>query len=636
MCELAGDFLKSHQLRHFSHRQTLWTQLEDFARTVHASLDPREAAYTIANEGRRLIECDRLSVAIRKGKKCVVEAISGQDLFDKRSNIVRMLNHLATAVVATGEAVWYTGDTRDMAPQVEEAVQEYVDEAHSKLVAVLPLARSAPLDEEDDPTKRDEADGPIGALIIEQIEDSRVSGALVQRGEVVSRHSSTALANALEHQNLFLMPVWRALGKTRWVVQSRTLPKTLSIVGAVLLVLLVLIVWPARFTLESKGSLEPVVRQDVFAGIDGVVKELDCSHNDIVPKGKTLVQLRNTDLEVALTDVEGQRMANEEQLINKQRWLSEEKKLNDEQKYQLAGDLAELLQKKQTLDAQWQLYKAKEKELDIKSPLNGLVVTWDLQNRLPIGRPVQRGQVLLRVADPEGPWQLELRMPEQRMGHIVKYQKKMFDAAREKLRELIEQDVRAKLGDAASNEDVQQQVDAELAKILDVQLHDRLLAEYRQRMDQSLQALLGNIADETIRTKLQAVLQEKSYDAAREKLKAVLPEIETADAALYAELQKVPMDEPPDDRLEVSYILATEPGKTRYGKVTEIHRSAEIRGDEGNTVLIKVAIDKSDVPDPRPGATVTAQVYCGRRSLGYVLLHDVVAFIQSRILFRYF
>jgi hypothetical protein len=222
------------------------------------------------------------------------------------------------------------------------------------------------------------------------------------------------------------------------------------------------------------------------------------------------------------------------------------------------------------------------------------------------------------------------------MGHIVKYQKKMFDAAREKLRELIEQDVRAKLGDAASNEDVQQQVDAELAKILDVQLHDRLLAEYRQRMDQSLQALLGNIADETIRTKLQAVLQEKSYDAAREKLKAVLPEIETADAALYAELQKVPMDEPPDDRLEVSYILATEPGKTRYGKVTEIHRSAEIRGDEGNTVLIKVAIDKSDVPDPRPGATVTAQVYCGRRSLGYVLLHDVVAFIQSRILFRYF
>ena len=104
MCELAGDFLKSHQLRHFSHRQTLWTQLEDFTRAVHASLDPRETAYTIANEGRRLIECDRVSVAIRRGKKCKIEAISGQDLFDKRSNTVRLLNKLATAVVRSGDA----------------------------------------------------------------------------------------------------------------------------------------------------------------------------------------------------------------------------------------------------------------------------------------------------------------------------------------------------------------------------------------------------------------------------------------------------------------------------------------------------------------------------------------------------
>ena len=103
MCELAGDFLKSHQLRHFSDRQTLWTQLEDFTRTVHVSLDPREAAYTIANEGRRLVECDRVSVAIRKGRKCYIEAVSGQDLFDKRSNTIRLLGKLATAVVASGD-----------------------------------------------------------------------------------------------------------------------------------------------------------------------------------------------------------------------------------------------------------------------------------------------------------------------------------------------------------------------------------------------------------------------------------------------------------------------------------------------------------------------------------------------------
>ena len=38
----------------------------------------------------------------------------------------------------------------------------------------------------------------------------------------------------------------------------------------------------------------------------------------------------------------------------------------------------------------------------------------------------------------------------------------------------------------------------------------------------------------------------------------------------------------------------------------------------------------------RQGAAVTAKVYCGKRPLGYVLLHDVIEFIQSRVLFRFF
>lgn len=51
-------------------------------------------------------------------------------------------------------------------------------------------------------------------------------------------------------------------------------------------------------------------------------------------------------------------------------------------------------------------------------------------------------------------------------------------------------------------------------------------------------------------------------------------------------------------------------------------------------MLIKVAIDKKDLPNLRPGATVTAKIYCGRRSIGYVWFHDLIAFVQSRILFR--
>jgi len=526
MCDLASDFYKSRKLRHFSDRQVLWTRLEEFTRVVHASLDPRDAAYTIANEGRRLIECDRVSVAIRKGRRCRVEAVSGQDLFDKRSNTVRLLGQLATAVVAGGDPVWYTGDTSDMAPQVEQAVQEYVDESHSKTVAVVPLRRPRSVEEEEEtePDEREAPEPPIGALIVEQIEDSRVPPQMLRRVEVVNQHSSTALANALEHNNLFLMPVWRALGKARWVIKARTLPKTLAITGAIVAVLLGLVFVPWGFKLQAKGTLEPIERRDVFAGIEGVVTEVAVKHDDQVREGQLLARLRNTDLEMAITDVIGQQTITQEQIDALNRQVLADRGRSADQRRQVASQVLaqvlELKKKQLSLDEQLTLYRKKQEELKVLSPIRGEVVSWDVDNLL-IHRPVQRGQVLMRVADPEGPWQLELNMPEKRMGHIIR---------------------------------------------------------------------------------------------AREKIKR----------------------EDPDKDLRVEFILATDPATTYEGTVTEIHLSAEVRGEEGNTVLIKVAVDKEKLPQPlRPGATVTTKVDCGTRPIGYVLFHDAIAWFRSRILFRF-
>jgi hypothetical protein len=171
MCDLAGDYLKTRSLRRFGHRQTLWNQIEQFTRAVHRTLDGRSTAYALANEGRRLIECDRVTVAIMKGSKCKIEAISGQDTFDKRANQVTLLEKLSNAVVRQGEPVWYTGSTEDFPPQVEDAVQAYVDESHSKTVAIIPLRREKIVDE----TKLNQEPEPIvGALVVEQIEDTKL------------------------------------------------------------------------------------------------------------------------------------------------------------------------------------------------------------------------------------------------------------------------------------------------------------------------------------------------------------------------------------------------------------------------------------------------------------------------------
>jgi hypothetical protein len=92
--------------------------------------------------------------------------------------------------------------------------------------------------------------------------------------------------------------------------------------------------------------------------------------------------------------------------------------------------------------------------------------------------------------------------------------------------------------------------------------------------------------------------------------------------------------------LPVKFILAVNPSEKLDGKVEEIHRSAEVRGDEGNTVLVRVSFDQDRlrevVEDPKIGNTATAKIYCGKRALGYVWFHDLVDFIRSKILFRIF
>ncbi|MBN1912669.1 MAG: HlyD family efflux transporter periplasmic adaptor subunit [Pirellulales bacterium] len=520
MCELAADFIKSHQLRHFSDRQVLWTQLEDFTRRVHATLDPWLTAYTIANEGRRLIECDRVSVAIRRGRKCKIEAVSGQDLFDKRSNTVRLLGELATRVVDTGEAVWYTGDTSNMAPQVEEAVQEYVDESHSKTVAVLPLSRPPLGEEAQDPEDPEKAEEPIGALIVERIEDSRLPETMLHRVDVVAQHSSAALANAMEHQDLFLMPLWRLLGKTKWLFRAKNLPKTTTISIIVLIVIIALIVVPWKFQFKADGTLEPILQRGVYARVDGEVKRIDVRHDQEVKAGQPLIELQNPEISKQLEEVRGKLNTTQSQLRAK-RWDKHRNTGNEEDRARLDNEIMVLEENERSFKNQIEILERKVQNMTVTSPIDGKVVTWEIENLLS-GRPVQTSQMLLEVADTKGSWQLEIKMPEKRMGEIRHAQEKF------------------------------------------------------------------------------------------------------------------------GPNLPVTFMLKTEPENSYTGEIQEIRDNVDAgSAEEGSTVLIKVkitdpAFDHEKFSRLLPGAEVSAKVYCGHHSAGYVLLYDLIAWVQSRILFRFF
>ena len=57
--------------------------------------------------------------------------------------------------------------------------------------------------------------------------------------------------------------------------------------------------------------------------------------------------------------------------------------------------------------------------MTVSSPLDGRVISWDLEQRLE-GRAIQRGQELMEVAAVDDAWQLEIELPVKRYGHLVR------------------------------------------------------------------------------------------------------------------------------------------------------------------------------------------------------------------------
>jgi multidrug efflux pump subunit AcrA (membrane-fusion protein) len=195
-------------------------------------------------------------------------------------------------------------------------------------------------------------------LIIEQIEDSRPREGLPQRIEVVSEHSAIALANVREHNELFLMPVWRAIGKARWVTEARQLPWTITIGVATLAVLLILFLWPANFELTAKGKLQPAVRREVFANMDGEVTQVLVKHGDMVKKGQVLAEMRNTELQVKVTQTQGQLQSVTEQLLSANARLND-RTLDKNEKGRLRSEVAKLQEEQTSAEMQLSLLESK-------------------------------------------------------------------------------------------------------------------------------------------------------------------------------------------------------------------------------------------------------------------------------------
>lgn len=187
-------------------------------------------------------------------------------------------------------------------------------------------------------------------------------------------------------------------------------------------VLASLLLWliPAELRVDVSGQAFPTERRRVFAPSDSVVEQLQVTENQEVAAEQPLLQLRSPELEL-----EGQRLLGELesararlQAIRATRAAGAASSGGvSRNPLELSSEEQQWDQRLQSLQAELRLLEQEQAALAVRAPVDGSIYQRALQDRL-TGRPVQRGQLLLEVVRTDGPWQLELQIPERLIGHV--------------------------------------------------------------------------------------------------------------------------------------------------------------------------------------------------------------------------
>jgi len=424
--ETAVEFQIHDELRSLRREKSGFDELLRLGRDAHCSLDLVRAAYTVANEGRRFIDCDRLSVLGATGSTCRLLATSGVSRFDRRSTAARGLERLAELVRSTDEPARYIDGQSDALPPVDEVLESHAEHSHARQIAAIPLRRAVAPEAVEAQASfangyREALESPRFVLVAEQF-NARPEGLALDRLVEVGEVCSTALYNALEVDQLAFGWLLRPLTKLKRLV-ARRIARSSAIALAVGATIAALALVPAEFTVEAPGTLMPVVRRDVFAPRTGLVDEVLVATGDDVAPGQALVRLRDPQLDLELNRVHGELKTAQQQLaaVRATRTRRDARDPSEVESYRLSAEERELDQHLTNLRAERDLLARQRDALVVASPIAGKVLTWDVGNRL-IARPVEQGEVLLTVADPSGDWQLELEVPDAQIGHVASAQ----------------------------------------------------------------------------------------------------------------------------------------------------------------------------------------------------------------------
>jgi biotin carboxyl carrier protein len=344
------------------------------------------AAMALCNEVSARFRAERVSLGFLKGRYVHLRALSHTEKFSRKMKIVQDIEATMEECLDQDVEVLYPAS-----PEVtyaNRAAGELSKHYGPSVVVSLPLRRAAEVVAVM--TMERPVDQP---LAIEEVEALRLTGELC----------TARLSNLHEQDRWFGARAAAAArkGLSTALGPKHTWAKAAAIVGFAAVLFLVFA--KGEYKVEAPFVIEAVQRRVVPAPFEGFLKDVKVLPGDRVKAGDVLGSLKTTELELELARAQAER----ERYENEKQGAMEEGKRTEQR---VAEDQVA------STEAQIKLLAHKIEQARIVSPIDGVVLTGDLERQ--IGSPVKTGDVLFEVAPLES-LRAELKVSEDQIADVL-------------------------------------------------------------------------------------------------------------------------------------------------------------------------------------------------------------------------
>ena len=323
-----------------------------------------QSLHDMVNVIARQFGCLTVTCGLIRSRRVVIEAISGQVEFDRRTALM----------VDTAQALEETYSAQEMLELPSTDGKEAPPQCHAALATQLknPALLSVPLVE---------ANKIVGVLLLER--DQSFSEQEKQRVERLA----LALAPIVKLKKIDDLSLYLSLKRLLFLKFKALVGSNKVGLKLCILVLVALVIssslYTTTFQVDADAAIEASTKRAVVTSTPGFLREVEKKAGDIVHRGDVLARL----------DVE-------ELTLERVRWVGERDKLVKEYRATLAqrdrSQVRVLEARRAQAQSRIDLLDAQITRGTLSAPIDGVVISGDLSQQL--GSPVERGELLFEVA----------------------------------------------------------------------------------------------------------------------------------------------------------------------------------------------------------------------------------------------